>query len=189
MPGLSVDVDYPWQLPTHGLPARVVEVLRHARCFSELTLGPQLVYNVLLARKAQAEFGWETRELEEGQRDSLSNWVQMIDARHKELCSWVKNLPEFWHFLASDGTSGSTQEFVNAMVTSAVDNPAGFADDPAIHERIRNREVRLKSTRARLAHRAALENWNQAPVGGQLNYRWPTTKIYLADLAAAAPAT
>ena len=189
MPGLSVDVDYPWQLPTHGLPDRVVEVLRHARCFSELTLGPQLVYNVLLARKAQAEFGWETRELEEGQRDSLNNWVQLIDARHKQLCLWVKNLPEFWHFLASDGISGSTQEFVNAMVTSAVDNPAGFADDPEIHERIGNREVRLKSTRARLAHRAALENWNQAPVGGQLNYRWPTTKIYLADLAAAAPAT
>ena len=188
MPGLSVDVDYPWQLPTHGLPDRLVEVLRHARCFSELTLGPQLVYNVLLARKAQAEFGWDTDELEAGQRKQLNDWAQLIDDRHAELCSWVEDLPEFRQILASHRVSGSTQHFVDNVVRRAVDSPAGFADDPVIHRRIRDREIRLKSKRARLAHRAALENWNQEPVGGQLNYRWPTTKIYLADLSAAGPA-
>ncbi len=42
--------------------------------------------------------------------------------------------------------------------------------------RIRDREIQLKTKRARLAHRSALENWNQAPFGGQLNYRWPITQ-------------
>jgi hypothetical protein len=42
----------------------------------------------------------------------------------------------------------------------------------------------LKGKRARLANRAALENWNQQPVGGQFDYRWPITQSYLADLAA-----
>jgi hypothetical protein len=87
-------------------------------------------------------------------------------------------------FLASDSVSAATQEFVDVVVTRAMANPAGFADDPLVHGRIRDREIRLKSKRARLAHRSALENWNQAPFGGQLNYRWPITKSYLTDIAA-----
>ena len=46
------------------------------------------------------------------------------------------------------------------------------------------REFRLKSQRARLVNRSALESWNGAAVGGQFNYRWPTTRQYLSDLAA-----
>ena len=186
-PGAAADAEYPWDLPTHGVPDRLVELLRHARCFSELTVGPQLVYNVLLAREARAEFGWDTHELEAGQRDQLHDWRQLIGDRHEELRSWVQNLPEFWRVLAGYGISSVTQAFVKDVVRRAVADPAGFANDPVIHGRIRDREIRLKANRARLAHRAALENWNQAPVGGQLNYRWPTTKIYLADMAAAGP--
>ena len=44
MPHVADGVDYPWNLPTGRVPDRLVELLRHARCFSELTLGPQLVY-------------------------------------------------------------------------------------------------------------------------------------------------
>ena len=183
----STDVDYPWDLPTDGLPDQLVEVLRHARCFSELTVGPQHVYNMLLARKAREEFGWDTGELEGRELAHLNDWVHLIAERYEELRSWVNDLPEFWSFLAEHGVSGGTQEFITLMVARAVDDPAAFAKDKAIHGRIRDREIRLKSKRARLAHRAALENWNQAPVGGQLNYRWPITKSYLADIAAARP--
>ena len=185
MPGVPVDVDYPWDLPTPGLPDRLVEVLRHARCFSELALGPQLVYNLLLARQARAEFGWNTGDLEAGQLDRLRGWVQLISDRHEELRSWVENPKEFWRVLASHTVTPVTQSFVNEVVNRAVDNPKGFAEDPEIHTLIRHRELRLKSKRARLAHRAALENWNRAPVGGQLDYRWPTTRRYLEDLVAA----
>ena len=185
MPGVPVDVDYPWDLPTPGLPDRLVEVLRHARCFSELALGPQLVYNLLLARQAKAEFGWNTDDLEAGQLDRLRGWVQLISDRHEELRSWVENPKEFWRVLASHAVTPVTQSFVNEVVNRAVDNPKGFAEDPEIHTLIRHRELRLKSKRARLAHRAALENWNRAPVGGQFDYRWPTTKRYLEDFVAA----
>ena len=185
MPGVPVDVDYPWDLPTPGLPDPVVEVLRHARCFSELTLGPQLVYNLLLARQARAEFGWNTDDLEAGQLDRLRGWVQLIGDRHEELRSWAENPKEFWRVLASHAVTPVTQSFVNEVVNRAVDNPKGFGEDPEIHTLIRHRELRLKSKRARLAHRAALENWNRAPVGGQLDYRWPTTKRYLEDFVAA----
>ena len=189
MPSVPVDVDYPWNLPTHGLPERLVEVLRHARCFSELTVGPQHVYNVLLARDARRQFGWDTGELEASQLDRLNNWVSQIDSRHEELRSWVEDLPEFWRVLAGHGVSISTRDFVNHVVRRAVDDPAGFAADPEIQARIRHREIRLKSKRARLAYPSALENWNQERVGGQFDYRWPTTKRYLEDLTAARPGT
>lgn len=185
MPTVAAGAEFPWDVPTDGLPARLVEELRHARCFSELTLGPQLVYNVLLARKARQEFGWDTDELEEDQLDRLDKWAGVIDDRHEELHSWVKDLPAFWHVVSGHRIGGATQDFVNFVVERAVRDPAGFAEDPAVHSRIGRREVQLKSKRARLAHRAALENWGQAAGGGQFSYRWRITQSYLADIAAA----
>lgn len=186
MPDVADGFDYPWDLPTHGLPASLVETLRHARCFSELTVGPQLVYNLLLARRAKNELGWDTDDLEFDQRARLEEWSRLIEDRHAILHSWGSDLREFWNVLARHGVGvGSrTQGFVQEVVRRAVSDPVSFADDPVIHTYIRDREWCLKDRRARLTHRAALENWNRKPVGGQLDYRWPVTKSYLADIAA-----
>ena len=178
-------LNYPWDLPTHGLPDPLVETLRHARCFSELTVGPQLVYNILLARRARDEFRWDTDDLEADQRSRLEEWGRLIGDRYDDLNSWVTNLPEFWRELVDHRVRSDTQDFVREVVRRAVTNPVGFGDDPMVHRLIRDREIRLKGKRARLAHRAALENWNRERVGGQLNYRWPVTQSYLADIAAA----
>ena len=184
-PAIAKDAEFPWDLPTDGFPDSLIELLRHARCFSELTIGPQLVYNVLLARKAREEFHWETHELEERQLSQLKTWGQMIDDRYEELRSWVEDIPQFWHVVAGHGVSERTQDFFTTVVRRAVANPYDFASDSVVHGHIRERERRLKSNRARLAHRAALENWSRAAFGGQLNYRWPITKSYLADIARA----
>ena len=183
-PEISVDLALPWDLPSDGLPGQLAEVLHHARCFSELTVGPQHVYNILLARKAKAELGWDTDELEANEIGHIDDWVELVADRYEELSAWVEDLPEFWDFLVEHNVSAPTRDFLTAMATRAITNPAGFAEDPAVHARIRDREIRLKSKRARLAHRSALENWNQGPFGGQLNYRWPITRSYLTDIAA-----
>ena len=185
MPEVADGIDYPWDLPTDGLPDRLVEMLRHARCFSELTLGPQLVYNLLLARRARGELGWDTDDLEADQRARLGDWSRLIEDRYDALHSWGADLPGFWHVLARYRVGVGTQHFVHEVVRRAVNDPVGFPDDPVIHTHIRDREIRLKDKRARLAQRTALENWNQEPVGGQLNYRWPVTQSYLIDFAAA----
>ena len=183
-PEISVDFALPWDLPSDGLPGQLAEILHHARCFSELTVGPQHVYNILLARKAKAELGWDTDELEANELGHIDDWVELVADRYEELSAWVEDLPEFWDFLVEHNVSAPTRDFLTAMATRAITNPAGFAEDPAVHARIRDREIRLKSKRARLAHRSALENWNQGPFGGQLNYRWPITRSYLTDIAA-----
>ena len=189
MPAAAEPAEFPWEVPTDGMPDRLVELLRHARCFSELTLGPQLIYNVLLARRAREEFEWDTRELEEQQLRRLDGWTQLLADRSEDLRSWVDDLPEFWRVLAVHRIGGATQDFVSFVVRRAVDDPVGVTADPDVHQRIVRREIQLKSKRARLAHRTALENWGRAAGGGQLSYRWPITKSYLGDLATALGAT
>lgn len=77
-PHMAIGVVYPWDLPAHGLSDRLIETLHQARCFSELTIGPQLVYNMLLALRARDEFGWDTHDFEADQRDRLKNWSRLI---------------------------------------------------------------------------------------------------------------
>ncbi len=185
-PGLPLDgIDYPWLVPGPELPSRLAEVLQHARCFSELTLGPLLVYNLLLAREARQQLQWETEELEEDQRSRLEDWRSLVARRNRDLNSWVDEHQEFLNVLAGYGIAHSTLHFWNQLARYAVNDAVGFAENSTVHRLIRERERRLKSKRARLSYRAALENWTQAPVGGQLDYRWGITKTYLQDLAAA----
>ena len=185
VPETAKDAEYPWELPTHAMPGQLVEVLRHARNFSELTAGPQHVYNLLLARRARTELDWDTDELEASQRARLDTWTEQLERRFDEVRSWVADLPAFWALLDNYSVGPRTREFVNAMAERFVVDPEGFAEDSEVHRRIRDRELRLKSKRARLTHRAALENSNMAAVGGQFDFRWGIAKSYLNDIATA----
>lgn len=184
-PHAAAQVDYPWELLTHGMPSQLVEILRHAQNFSELTAGPQHLYNVLLARQARAELSWETDDLESNELARLDEWTGRIAGRLDDVRSWVDDLPAFWALLNEYGVNLGVQDFVNAMVELIAANPEGFVEDSAVHSRIRDRELRLKSKRARLAHRSALENWNGLGVGGQFDFRWGITQSYMRDIAAA----
>ncbi|MDE0288032.1 MAG: DUF6361 family protein, partial [bacterium] len=186
-PNLAAQCDYPWEAPSHGMPAELAEMVRHARCFSELTAGPQYVYNLLVARRAGRELGWDTTEVEEDQLGLIRHWVKMVESRHGELRSWADDLPAFWTLLYQHKyrIRRSTRDFVSGIVRSAIDNPKGFADDPAAHAEIRRRELQLKGKRARLAYRSALENWSGAAGGGQFGYRWSIAKRYLDELESA----
>ena len=184
-PHLAARRDYPWEVPSQGMPDDLAEVVRHARCFSELTAGPQYAYNVLVARRARLVLGWDTDRLEEGQHGRLQRWVKMVESRHDELRSWADDLPSLWVLLHGYRIRRSTRDFIAGIVRSAVDNPEGFGEDPSVQEQIRLREIRLKGKRARLAHLAALENWNQRSAGGQLGYRWSIAKDYVGEIAGA----
>ena len=186
-PDIATDCTYPWDVLERDFPLaeRVAEVLHHARCFSELTAGPQHTYNFLVARRARQELGWETKDIEESQLVHLHDWVELVESRREELRSWAYNLRAFWAILGRKRINDGTRNFVSRIVRLAVDNPAGFVDDPTTRDVIRRREIQLKSRRARLANRAALENWNRSAGGGQHGYRWSIAKRYLGEIATA----
>ncbi len=184
-PSLAAGHRFPWDLPQNALPEGVTEVVRHARCFSEVTAGPQYVYNVLVARRAKRELGWDTDKVEESQLGLIRKWIELVDERQAELASWVGELSVFWNLLDEHRIPQSTRRFITTLAHAVVDDPRAIYKDQAIHEQIRLREMQLKGRRARLGHRGALENWTQNPVGGQLGYRWSIVRRHLADLTAA----
>jgi hypothetical protein len=185
-PGEAAQAVWPWDLPIDRLSSRLRESLHHARCMSELTLGAQHLYNLLLARRASSELGWDTSGVTSRVEADLAEWVKLVESRRSDLDGWVDGLDDFWAHLADfDTIPSATVAFVTDLVTRAAADPMAFIEDPHAHRAIRDREVRLKGPRARLGPRAALEIWNQARFGGPLIYRWPTARSYLADLDAA----
>jgi len=187
-PGIAAHCTYPWDIPENAVQEPVAGTLRHARCFSELTAGPQHTYNFLVARRAHQELRRDTEQVEQGQLRHLQRWVDLVERRRGELRAWVDDLPTFWELLDRNRRSPvnhGTRDFITKIVEMAVNNPGGFRDDPTIHEQVCHREIRLKGRRARLGTRAALENWHGAPVGGQHTYRWSIAKGYLGEIAAA----
>lgn len=184
-PGIAANCTYPWDVPESAVPEPVAETLHHARSFSELTTGPQHTYNILVARRAHRELRRDTDQVEQSQLAHLQDWVELVERRRGELRSWVDDLPAFWALLYEHHIRQSTRNFITTIVNMAVDNPEGFKDDRTIHEQISLREIQLKGKRARLGNRAALENWNGSPVGGQHEYRWSIAKGYLGDIAKA----
>lgn len=182
---LSLDqFDYPWQVPME-FRGRLDDVLRHGRCFSELTLGPQLVYSLLLAQRARERLGRDTEELEAKEQNRLKAWATMVEQRHGELSTWVdeRGQMEFREILAAYNISPVTLNFWAGMAWRAVDDPDGFAQDSEVRCLVVERERSLKRQRARLSYTAALENWGGGSAAGQLDYRWHITKQYLGELA------
>ena len=184
-PSLHIDVDYPWFVEQRGLRDRLAEVLHHARCFSELALGPQLIYSLLLARQANDVLGWDTKELQEKESIRLEEWVQMVADHHLRLSSWVDAPADFRQVLAPYNISDRTLGFWSDMARRAVDEPGTFAEDREIHRLVYERERHLKRRRARLSHTAALEKWGGGSAADQLDYRWHITKRYVHELAEA----
>ena len=183
-PGLPLDdIRYPWLVPTSGLPDRLVEVLRHGRCFSELTHGPRLVYNLLVARKALNELDWSAGDSIDNLVEQLNDWASLVESRHEDLLSWVDEPEQFRHLLKGHNIAARTLYFWDDMARRAVNDPTGFGRNRDVHRLIRERERRLKARRARLSHRSALETGGLPANPGQLDYRWSVTKQYLQDLA------
>lgn len=183
--GIDVDLDevaYPWDLPEFAASSRLRTRLWHARNFAELTTGAQQLYNLLLAQRARTEFGRDTNDLEAHTREELDHWAQRIAQREGELRQWVDEIAEFWAFLGDGTVHTRTKEFVEEITRRAIDAPEGIADDVGLADRVARRELQLKSQRARLSHRSALESWNGSGFGGQFAYRWGTVRSYLADL-------
>jgi hypothetical protein len=182
-PDVASGVGLPWELPPGTLPDHLDEVMHHARCFSEITVGPQHLYNVLVAREAREEFKWDTERVETTELANLDAWAQEIAARERVLSDWVEDLAELWRYLDRfDQIPAATRRFIESVAAHAINGADTFAENRELAQLILDREVDLKRKRARLANRSALEAWNGAAFGGRLNYRWPITQSYLADV-------
>lgn len=185
-PNEAADAELPWGIPEQLLTADLSEIVHHARCASELTWGPQIVYNLELAQQAHRDLGWDKTKLIDQLEQQLEDWSSLVAARSSTLEKWVDDIGSFWSILdAQSVVKEPTREFTQSMVRKAIEDPTAFATDPVVRHEICQREAQLKGKRARLMERSALEQWNGEPFGGRLVYRWPTCRSYVQDIAQA----
>jgi hypothetical protein len=185
-PGLAVDTRYPWEINTDSLPTELKNLLFDAQNISELTLGPQLVYNLLIARRAGTELGREVNDDVAYQLELLTQWADLVKSRRSELTEWAKQLDNLWIKL-SEGANipKRAKEFVTQIINLALEDPDKFAEDLRVQKLVQQREFELKNNRSRFKNLEALKEWNSPGFGGQLRFRWQIAESYLSDLAIA----
>lgn len=182
---LEVDrsASLPWEVILPNAPARLVDVLRHARNFSDLMEGAQALYNLLLARRAERELDRDTTGLQEVLVAELEDWAERIDDRRAELSAWITG-EEFWLVIErKTRVSQRTRCFVQSWAALALDTPANVSSAAEAEALILEREFQLKGKLARLVEPRALENWNgEAFSPGQMTFRWTNARGILDDL-------
>jgi hypothetical protein len=185
-PGLAKGTKFPWEINQDSLTPELKKLLLDARNISELTHGPQLVYNLLVARRAGTELGRDVADDVAYQLEELNKWADLIAARQAELVEWSKNLDALWLSLRENANIPKpASDFVAKMIHLALENPHKFAENLEVQKLVRERELRLKQKRSRFMNPEALKEWKSPGFGGQLNYRWRIAESYLSDIAVA----
>jgi hypothetical protein len=171
-------VEFAWEHPDAGkLPAKLRELLLHARNFSEVMHGAALLYNLILAEQAKWKDGIAAY------REALGTWTTTLTARARAFSEWDRQ--RFWEITRTGNPriSAGAHAFVTAWIDLAL---AG--DAARIHRSrtawtlIRDREKRLKRSLARIDNPRAQELWNGDSGSGQLEFRWRISQRLLTDI-------
>ena len=161
---------------------QVRDAVNEARRFAAAMHGAALLYNVLLAERAEQL----NLSQHEGRRDLfaglLDRWRDEV-AEHG-LREW--DLNQLWAMVARQGkpVSPLTGAFVADWI-SLVRGPSGteLAADQTARRLIRDREIRQKRGQARLTNDRLMRQWGGASGSGRLNFRWPVVARLLNDIA------
>lgn len=172
------DIDFAWEHPhIAALPAKLRELLDHARNFSELIHGGQLLYNLILAEQTEQE------EYITHYRQWLAKWAALISSRSNVFTSWSR--ARFWELVqaANPRIKSRTREFIDGWWDLAVaGKPSAVREDRAARSLIRDRERHLKKTLARIDNRPVQEQWKGGSGTAQIDYRWGITQQLLDDI-------
>ena len=161
---------------------QVRDAVNEARRFAVATHGATLLYNLLLAERAE-ELGLSQHE---GRRDHfasrLDQWRDEIEEHG--LREW--NLEQLWSLVARQGkpVSPPTRAFVTQW-SSLVRGPSGreLDENQTARNLIREREIHQKRGQARLTNDRLMRQWGGASRSGRLNFRWPVVARLLNDIA------
>lgn len=161
---------------------QVRDAVDEARRFAVAMHGAALLYNTLLAERAE-KLGLSQYE---GLRDQFVDLIQQWRDEVEEhgLQDW--NLDQLWALVAGQGRNVSplTRAFVTQWVSLVCGpNLRGLPDDQAAQNLIREREIRQKRGQARLTNDRLMRQWGGASGSGRLNFRWPVVARLLNDIA------
>ena len=136
------------------------------------------MYNLMLAELAERD------DLITRYHAGLDEWSNTMEASSKRFFDWDQT--RFWEIVHSDKgrVAQPTRRFVDQWLHVALAEPRAMTTSDAARALIKEREVRLKRSQARLSNWRALEKWNEASGTALLNYRWPVSQTIANDIIA-----
>jgi hypothetical protein len=170
------EVSMPWEHPDYAtFNNEHIELLTHARLFSEVMHGAALLYNIGLAELV----GLENID---HYRDLFDKWNSQI--YRNEIADW--SLERFWALTVGRGytISPATKRFVEAWRALVVSSPTIRRNPKAALSLVREREIFLKQARSRFQNASARDQWRGGSGMVLINYRWHRVSRLLKDLYA-----
>ncbi len=175
------DSAYAWEDPEAvAAEGPVRDALDEARRFAVAMHGAALLYNLLLAERAE-EMGLSRRA---GLRDHYKSWLDEWQVDFREINAGTWDLDGLWALIAAQGRPAAlpTRSFVYEWVDLARESGGRLADDDKARELIRNRERVQKRGQARLINDRLMRQWGGASGSGRLNFRWPVVRRILNEI-------
>ena len=179
----SADADYPWEdSAAAAAPGAIHRTIGEASRFAIVMHGAALLYNVLLAERAEELSLSQYEGFREHYTARLVEWRREIDT--SDVAGW--DLNGLWALVAEQGDSVTrrTRAFVEEWVALMRKRAGrGFAEDRAARVLVRQRELAQKGGQARLLNDRLMRQWGGASGSARLNFRWPVVTRLLDDIA------
>lgn len=171
------DVPFAWDLET-PLPESLSTPLGHAQNFSEVMLGAQLLYNLILAEQSHSD------DRQEEYRERLSDWWETMEQGNERFAYW--NLRQFWTFVhkVNPRISARAISFIEQWIATVKSAKSldGVMDSSSAREQISQREFQIKGALARTLNERARDLWSGAAGSEQLDLRWRTSRRIITDI-------
>lgn len=178
------DSTAPWRDPAAlDADGRPRTVLAHARAFSTVMHGAQLLYNLLLAMDYEAAGFPGVTEPVARYRGELDRWASSL-AADVDLDGWdLGELLRAVEFQRGAPVHPSSRAFVERWTDLLRHrDPAGVADDEELRAFLVRRERQHKGAQARIGRSERLERWTGSSGAGAMTFRWTTVRDILTDL-------
>jgi len=180
---------FPWDVRVVGIDDDLAQRVDHARCFSEIMWGAQLLYNDLLQRATEAHSDLNARQAATVAKNrttidsKFAEWILLMGDRHDELSAWFAD-SKTWKRVLGTSVGGRDEPFIDAWCKSALADPARVRNQPAARKLMIKREYDVKRTNARLASDGSVAKPITELYGvARLSYRWPNVKNIVRDIA------
>jgi len=173
------DAGTPWDWDgLSDAPAKLRELMDHARNFSVVMEGAASLYNLMLAEIAEA-----TRANTDSYRKLVSSWGERLSEHRSDLAQW--DLAAFRRQLDQMelAPGGTARQFVDQWIQIALNQTADqIAESKSARALIQQRELRLKGGLARLRGGRPLDMWRGSSGLGALAYRWHRVSQIVIDI-------
>lgn len=170
--------EWPWE--TGGASGRNQEVLHHARLFSLVSWGANLVYNRVLEERYLADgtgdFGGAPDAL-------LEEWLAAMDADAADLATWAADLGAMWSTVArANPRALRLRPFVDSWLLRAARAPHAVISDSDVRRDLVAREASIKGHRARLSNKRARETSQGMQGEDRMAFRWRQVTAIVGDV-------